>query len=382
MNEGPAGDHKGAREEQQPFRIADQEEAMISSNEQEAKECLPKTIDCFLFFQELDLLEIRLKYLNEAVDTFVIVEACQTFTGKHKNFMFELNQQRYKEYLGKIKYFKIEDKHFTYRSVTEHLNGRAMNSATSKVREWMESHKHYDKTILHYVLDTYHRECIHVALEELGATDKDIVMISDLDEIPSLKAISKAKMSICQGKPVVLKQKEFSYFLDYYKNSDWLGTIVGTYSQIKERSMNDFRIDSKASRKLVGKEPIETGGYHFTTCGSIEEIKYKIDSWAHQEFNNGFVLDTLQDKIKRGQDPFSRSSGTIFRRTSLYDNNIYDKNMQGIIEQFPLLLSPEEIVHVHNSRIINLVNKLRLYVPRIIDQFAKSINRIKGNITQ
>ena len=59
-------------------------------------------VDSFLFFQELDLLEIRLEYLYPIVDKFIIVEARQSFTGQIKGFIFEKNIKRYKKYSDKI----------------------------------------------------------------------------------------------------------------------------------------------------------------------------------------------------------------------------------------------------------------------------------------
>ena len=67
-----------------------------------------KVIDSFLFFQELDLLEIRLRYLDPFVDIFVIFEANQTFSGASKNFNYEVNQNRFKKYKNKILYYKFD----------------------------------------------------------------------------------------------------------------------------------------------------------------------------------------------------------------------------------------------------------------------------------
>ena len=339
----------------------------------------PKVIDCFLFFQELDLLEIRMRYLKDIVDTFVIVEACQTFTGKSKEFLFEINQDRYEEYKGKIKYFKVEDRHTSYESVLDYLSRAPKSKATSWAKRCMEAHQHYDKTKLYYVLDTYHRECIHMALEEICAKDIDTVMISDLDEIPSLHAIHEAQ-NLNSEKPLVLKQKEFSYFLDYYKNSNWLGTVIGKYGKIRDCSLNELRIDSKLTRAVVNCTPLETGGYHFTTCGSIQEIKQKISSWAHQEFNNRYVTDTLEEKIKTGQDPFSRNSGTIFKRVSIDDESFYDKEMKHVIKDFPNLLSSSEIEVVKSSILGDLLSKIRLYLPRLTDKVKTLICSIKVGI--
>ena len=65
--------------------------------------------DCFIFFNELDLLEIRLSELYNYVDYFVIVEANKTFKGKSKPFYFEENKQKYKKYLDKIIHVKVYD---------------------------------------------------------------------------------------------------------------------------------------------------------------------------------------------------------------------------------------------------------------------------------
>jgi len=89
---------------------------------------MAKIIDAFLFFQELDLLEIRLSYLSPYVDRFVIVEACQTFSGNPKPFVFENNSQRFYQYLHKIEYTKITDFHTDFGSVKKHLEQAATSS--------------------------------------------------------------------------------------------------------------------------------------------------------------------------------------------------------------------------------------------------------------
>ena len=77
----------------------------------------------------------------------------------------------------------------------------------------MNSHSHYNKSMLWWVLDSYHRECIHLALKE-NCKSKDYVMISDLDEIPSLNTIKKLKHIKSEKFPIVCKQYEFKYYLN------------------------------------------------------------------------------------------------------------------------------------------------------------------------
>ena len=101
-------------------------------------------IDCFLFFQELDLLEIRLKYLNNYVDYFVIVESCQTFSGVDKDYVFEKNRERFEEYKEKIIYHKVEDFHLTFGSVIKHLETKSSN-VSKKISKILLEHEHYNK---------------------------------------------------------------------------------------------------------------------------------------------------------------------------------------------------------------------------------------------
>ena len=75
-------------------------------------------IDTCLFFQELDLLEIRLEYLYPFVDKFIIVEACQTFKGELKPYNYEKNKERFSKYADKIIYFKILNNEFIIFSLS------------------------------------------------------------------------------------------------------------------------------------------------------------------------------------------------------------------------------------------------------------------------
>ena len=71
-----------------------------------------KVIDCFTFFNELDLLEIRLKYLYDTLDYFVIVEADQTFSGENKSFFLEENWEQFRPYHSKMVYVRLKMKSF------------------------------------------------------------------------------------------------------------------------------------------------------------------------------------------------------------------------------------------------------------------------------
>ena len=183
--------------------------------------------DCFLFFQEIDILLIRLDYLYDLVDKFIIVEAGESFTGKKKEFIFEKNIKIFEKYIDKIFYYKINDRHKNYNSIIEFLTNK--NSRVhSKIKFFMDNHNYYDKEKIHYILDSYHRECIHIPLSKI-CNDDDLIILSDLDEIPNRKIIKNIKDI---KKPLVCKQNEFKYFLNLYSNNNWLGSTIIKYSDL------------------------------------------------------------------------------------------------------------------------------------------------------
>ena len=302
---------------------------------------MAKIIDSFMFFQELDLLEIRLTYLDPYVDEFVIVEACQTFTGKEKKFIFEQNKERFKQFLPKIKYYKIEDFHNDYESIKRYLSAFE-DESHKRVLSSLEKCSHVPKNQIHWVLESYHRECLHLILDQV-ASDDDIVLISDLDEIPSKEAFDQKNLEKYLVSPVVFQQEEFRYFLNYYKDSDWLGTIAAKYSLIRNYSFNLLRMDSKEIRSFVNKDSLKKAGFHFTSCGGIDMIKAKIESWGHQEYNNNLVLKNLEENVRSGQDIFMREDGTNLQKIDLNNRSFFDERLANIILNYPDLISKWDI---------------------------------------
>ena len=197
-------------------------------------------------------------------------------------------------------------------------------------------------------MDTYHRECIHLALDRIASPD-DIVILSDLDEIPSKDIFNSVNLAAIRYQPRVCMQREFRYFLNYFKDSDWLGTIAGLHSVIQKQSLNSLRIDSKQVRQIVHSLPIENGGYHFTSCGGIDMIREKIKSWGHQEFNNDVVINNIEKNVRSGQDIFQRETGTNLKRIDIYDIHYFDTTMSDVLAPYLHLISVEQIDIIKSS---------------------------------
>ena len=289
-------------------------------------------VDCFLFFHELDLLEIRLDYLYEHVDKFIIVEACQSFSGKRKDFNFEKNIKRYEKYLNKIIYFKINDFHKSTYDFYKYISKK-----NNHVTTIMNQHDHYNKNFIWWVLDSYHRECIHLALMK-ECQVKDNVIISDLDEIPSLEIIEEVKIKGTKLHPIRCLQYEFKYFLNSFYSPNWAGSIIAPYSYLKNKSLNHLRME------LYELEHINKGGYHFTSLGGEKALIKKIENWGHQEFNLKLIKENLFNNLLYGRDVFYRFGHHKSRLIDLGSNEIFDERIRKI------LLNYEDLVLINNKK--------------------------------
>jgi beta-1,4-mannosyl-glycoprotein beta-1,4-N-acetylglucosaminyltransferase len=227
--------------------------------------------DCFAFFNELDVLEIRLNILNDVVDQFVIVEANKTFTGKPKPFIFENNKDRFLKFLSKIKYIKIDFPD-------------ALKTAWER--------------------DYYQKDQLSRGLA--GARPEDWVIMSDLDEIPDPAAIMRARR---ENVATVFEQRMFFYFLNNEHRKKWCGPVMLQYKNFKKlgsiKKVRDIAVRYEALRhdrrfpyflktgiellffKATCGFPIaieKNGGWHFSYMGGIEKIQEKFYAWAHTEF--------------------------------------------------------------------------------------------------
>lgn len=243
--------------------------------------------DCFAFFNELELLEIRLAELDPIVDRFVLVEATRTFQKKEKPLYFEQNKQRFAKYLPKI----------------EHVVVDQYPGFFAKFRV---------PTPWDY--DNHQKEGMLRGLK--NAQDSDLVLVSDLDEIPDAR-----KLEACLKLPGihVFQQKLFYYYLNcwvkdyqepiplYQGYKPWNGSVLLNYAELKKVKT------IKEARNLRDHKPpriqyVQEGGWHFSYIGGVERVLQKIEAYAHTEVNqqNFKVREKVMDLMSRGEDLFGR----------------------------------------------------------------------------
>ena len=211
-----------------------------------------KLFDCFLFFDELDLLELRLELLYSCIDRFVIVESAVTFQGNPKPFNLEKSWERFSKYAEKITYLQINsyDIDFSRPPIIEEPKCED-DVILNRIYQHLVECPHFDKKReFWWGNDFFQRECLWRALASVQPSDNDIVLISDVDEIPNPTTLSNLKPFIKPGIVNCFRQHEFCYYLNYYHNSDWLGTCAFLYGDFKHHSLNSIRFAVKRSEGL------------------------------------------------------------------------------------------------------------------------------------
>ena len=229
-----------------------------------------KIFDCFMFYDEEMLLEIRLNELNKFVDYFVIVESNYTHSGAIKDFVF--NKKKYQKFSDKIIYVKVETQPNNILKISNEDNDDTKNR----------------KYIMNALFrEQYQRNQISIGLK--NANPNDIIMLSDLDEIPDLRNFDFKKID---NKFVFFKQLNFYYkFNLYLKNFDWIGTRSCKYKyllspqwlrDIKAKNYPFWRLDILFSNIKTNKIFFkQNGGWHFSYLKNAEDIEKKLKNYLH-----------------------------------------------------------------------------------------------------
>ena len=258
---------------------------------------MAKIYDVFTFYNELDLLELRLEMLNDYVDHFVIIECVETFSGKPKPLYYEENKQRFAKFHHKIIH------HITYDPPKsfEDLQSRILDPNSDELMKQICIQALTSSNVppgeLHWLKEFYQKENIRRAL--VGLQDDDICFITDLDEIwnPELDYSVIDSISIYK-----LRQLAYSLYLNNRSSEPWAGTTLARYKAIKNACLNHIRNVQKTRYTYI-----DNGGWHFTFMGGANQIKLKLDAYGHQEYNNSTILDSIESNLTNNSDVLGRS---------------------------------------------------------------------------
>ena len=241
-----------------------------------------KIIDCFTFFNELDLLEGRLEYLNDVVDYFIIVESDTTFSGNPKPLNYLHNAKRYQKYLHKILYFP-------QAADLTGLDFKTIDHCDYQSPPWQ--------------LEYSQRNYIGNALKFFS--DDDIVLVSDLDEIPRKEAIEFGIERLgTVAEAFGFYQQMFFYNFLHRQTRPCAGTVLTTNKFLQTHSAQWLR-DMRSHIPMLSN-----AGWHLSFWGDPAKIELKIRSFAHQEVNKDRYTNhnEISRRIVEGKDPFDRQT--------------------------------------------------------------------------
>ena len=254
--------------------------------------------DCFVFFNELDLLEIRLNELYDVVDRFVIIEGENTFQGKPKSLYYLENKERYSKFEDKIIHIIIP-------------------------KEKLNNTNAWDNERLSF----------NTCFEIENLKDEDILMVSALDEIPSNNSVKTAiNKTPCH---VELHACFFYLNTNYFHNmsTNWYGTIIYKVSELKE-IISDDKLPDIYDIKQIHQYKTNTsirGGWHFSFVGDGKNAMEKVNAYSHSEYN--YLDENFYTYMRENLlDPFNRGNFCQFYR--LLNKEELPEYVQNNLEKF------------------------------------------------
>jgi len=258
--------------------------------------------DCFTFFNELDLLDIRLNILNDVVDKFVLVEATHTHQYKHKPLFYSDNKERFKAFNEKIIHIIVDE--------------LPPKPASKERNSWD--------------MERFQRNAIARGLT--GCKPTDTIIVSDLDEIPT-----PGKIKEFHNDPglKVFHQKNFYYYLNCISvDEEWYGSVMAFYEDVHTPQVaRELSKEMHARKKKLLSNPfyrfirslkypvfrkkitlIEDGGWHFGYLGNEDRALQKIEAMAHDEYNKSEFKDkeAIRQRMSSGKDLFGRDLNYSF----------------------------------------------------------------------
>jgi beta-1,4-mannosyl-glycoprotein beta-1,4-N-acetylglucosaminyltransferase len=279
-----------------------------------------KIVDCFIFYNELDLLSYRLHILNNVVDYFVLVESTHTHSGKEKELIYKNNKEMFQPFHHKIIHIIVDDFPYKYPNIK-------YDNITDNSDSWHN--------------ERFQRNCIDQGIQQLSLRDDDIIIISDLDEIPDPYTLQKIKNNEIIITINALNMDFYYYNLNTKIETLWLfGKILLYKYYIHIIKINNFTCSDVRLKNICINQNdyiIQNGGWHLSYFGDAHFIKNKLENFAHQEYNSDEYtnIQKIEKRINNNNDLFDRDWNKIVK-TPIKENHYLPPEYQTYLQKFIL----------------------------------------------
>lgn len=252
------------------------------SNNYCSSDIQPKIVDCFIFYNELEMLTYRLNILNDTVDYFVLVESIHTFVGKEKSLFYQENKQLFEKFNHKIIHIIVDDFPHKYPNIN-----------IKNDEQWIN--------------ERYQRDCISRGLDKLSLQNNDVITITDLDEIPNPKILEQIKNNEIVVDINILEMDFYYYNLNSKMDHLWHHAKMFTFKKYNELNIECDKI------RFYNCPIIKNAGWHLSYFGNEKFIKNKLENFSHQEYNKVEFVDEklIEQRVKSGKDLFDRPTSII-----------------------------------------------------------------------
>jgi hypothetical protein len=236
------------------------------------------------FFNELDLLEARLSEMARAVDHFVVIEARHTFRGEPKALYFEQNRELYKRWSTQIDHVVVD------------------------LPEGPDA----------WARERHQRDIAKQVLADLGAAPRDLVLLTDLDEIVRADRM-EGIMQATSASPVIIAMTQYWYSLEWKEPRPWMHPKAFRYGQVPgDRTYHEVRHS--------GFPVLTNTGWHLSWFGDIERFDRKLRSFSHSE------LDTTDRHQRSFQEELMKGGTDIHGRPLLEAAEYFPSSMSCLFE--------------------------------------------------
>ena len=280
-----------------------------------------RVFDSIIFFNELELLEMRLNILNDVVDHFVLTESPFTVSGNEKPLYYQENKDRFAKFNDKI----------THHITEEIPNDFSHMLEKSKFHVAYKEPDPYGTPMIdipiRFQRALYNRNNSAFAIEKAGAKDDDLIITSDADEIINPYVLEDLDW-FDSNNHYVATGPGYYFKLNFLYQDDWMGPRLCTWKHLKNTTVDQHRQDHQRAYR------IEDAAWHFSFLGDAENFKLKLASYEHTENNTEAVTGNAAQKVEEGLDPLGR--GQQYKAVPIDDT--YPEYIQNNQEKYSNLI--------------------------------------------